>query len=166
MIDARGLSELEKTKAGLDQQSTDQLARLAGELAERAEDDIEEAVKSEFSIPIVPITILIQRLISRSRYKLAIEKLDYARGWLKKAKEQKTDQLKRISYKASISDSVEALRLLLEERSKGSNVNVAVNTAKQKVDEAVQEARSTVIATLVIAGGILLLANSNDKRQR
>lgn len=163
MADARRLDELQSKKATLDKLSTGELARLAEEVLKEAEAEIDDAVKAESLLSIVPILMLAEALYSRSRYKAAIEKLKYANDWFKKAKTQSTDQIKRVSLKASISDSIEALRLVTQEKSKGSVLDIA----KKKATDTAKEIKDEIQTGFVITAGIaalLLLASRNDKK--
>src|SRR5262245_53776203 len=120
----RRVRELTEQKSKLDQLDTPNLTRIAEKTYEEVEAALYEGIKDEWYIELMMVVSVASHYIQKSRYKLAFEKLGYAKGWLDHAKSNKSEDMKRIALRQSFSDSAHALQLFVEEFNKGSTPTV------------------------------------------
>lgn len=158
-------TDFESVKRELDKKPVAELRALASKLLNDADERVNAAINSESLLPVIPVALL-QIYLTKSRYKAAFEKLTYAKSWFDKGETQQTDALKSISYKSSISDSLEAIRLTLNEQGKGSTFETVLQSAKQSAQETVQELKQGAFVGLALGVGALWLLSARNGRSR
>lgn len=156
-------SQLNGRKATLETSSVELVRREAESTYAEAERTITKLIDGEpWYMTLVPVYMLAAKAYSRSRYKDAIQKLQYAKGWLDTGKAAKSDDMRKIAYKQSYSDSAHAIQIAGQELLKGSNLDSAIDTARDKVRETAEGIRADFVVGAVIVGGILLLINKKQ----
>lgn len=152
--------QLNARKASLDGLPVEQLQREAQSAYDEATKTVTDAIADEpWYVSLVPLALLATRVYSRSRYKLAIEKVGYAKSWLDNAKSAQSEQMRRIALKQAYSDSVYAIQLVGEEAGKGSAADTAITAAKNVIEHEVEAVRGQFLIGAAIVASILFLAN-------
>lgn len=159
----RRAGELAAQREKLDGNDTANLARIAEQTYLEVEKVIGEETKAPWYLSLVPLTYLGATGAEQLRYKAALDKLKYAKGWLDNAKSAQSDSMKRVAYKQAYSDSAHALQLFWEEASKGSTPSRIVDRAKEELDKEIDSIKKQALVGVVVAGFFLWAVSQSKK---
>lgn len=160
----RRAGELAAQRDKLDSNDTPTLARVAEETYSEVEKIIGAETKAPWYSVIVPMAFMGIGAAEEIRYKKALDKLKYAKGWLDNAKSAKSDSMKRIGYKQTYSDSAHALQLFWEEATQGSTPGRLYDRAKEELNMELDSIKSQALIGLAIAGLFFWAINQGNKK--
>lgn len=157
--------ELASQRSTLDKLDTPNLARLAKKTYSEVEKAIGEGTGAPWYVNTVPLARSVIDYFQEDRFKSALEKLKYAKGWLSNAESAKSDSGQRLAYKQSFSDSAHALQLFVEEKTKGSTVGRLYDGAVHVVDEKVNAVRGQFLIGTGVAIAVALAFSQAGKKK-